>query len=176
MNPSNRRFPLLSISFFLLIGSGALLFALWLIDHRQALPNPDVILAALGGVVFISLTGAFIRFLRWRDVQHAYAIMTMPHPPAPPRPDQIGTIYGLMPGVEYRVVQSFTDFYGNSFEQNEILRFKSRNFLPYDSGHTIFFEGRTMYLQEERNSDILDNFSKYLTATADENSTQHLSR
>lgn len=164
MNPSRRRFPVLAVALLLLVGAGVFFLALWLTDHRQAFPNPDVIIAVLGGVMLLLFIGAFMLLLRWRDSRRAYAIMAATRPPIPPRPDQVGTIYGLVPGAEYRVVQSFTDYYGNSFEKGEILRFKSRNFLPYEGGHTIFFEGRAMYLQEERNSDILDHFSDYLTA------------
>lgn len=72
------------------------------------------------------------------------------------------TIYDLVPGNRYRVVQSFVDFYGNSFQQGELLRFKERFFTPYHDGHTVVFEERSLYLQQETNAPILDNFSDYL--------------
>jgi len=73
-----------------------------------------------------------------------------------------GTVYRLIPGAEYRVVQSFTDFYGGRFNQGELLRFKEQHFLPYHGGHTIVFEQKSLYLQENENAAILDNFSDYI--------------
>jgi hypothetical protein len=72
------------------------------------------------------------------------------------------TIYGLVRGGEYRVMQSFTDYYGNQFQRGELLRFKERHFLPYEGGHTILFEERPLYLQESENSAILANLSEYI--------------
>jgi uncharacterized protein DUF3601 len=169
MKPSDRQVPCASISFLLLIGAAAIIFAFWLVDHRQALPNSDVIIAVLTGVFFVSFTWAFLRFLRWRDGRRAAASVASP---APVRADLKGTVYGMMPGNEYRVMQSFTDYYGNSFQRNELLRFKERHFLPYEGGHTIIFDGRTLYLQEDRNREILENFSQYLISTTNEGSNQ----
>lgn len=77
------------------------------------------------------------------------------------------TIYGLMPGESYRVIKSFIDYYGNSFGQGELLHFKQRHFLPYEGGHTLVFEERSLYLQEEKNSEILDHFSEYIVQIGD---------
>ena len=68
----------------------------------------------------------------------------------------------MIPGSQYQVIRSFTDYYGNSFEQREILRFKQRYFLPYEGGHTIVFEERSLYLQEEKNQEIVEHFSDYI--------------
>lgn len=76
-------------------------------------------------------------------------------------PNAQESVYGLTPGHRYQVIQSFTDYYGNRFEQGEILRFKERHFLPYDGGHTIVFEERSLYLQEETNQEILERFAEY---------------
>ncbi|MFN8441935.1 MAG: DUF3601 domain-containing protein [Caldilineaceae bacterium] len=76
-------------------------------------------------------------------------------------PNAQESVYGLTPGHCYQVIQSFTDYYGNRFEQGEILRFKQRHFLPYDGGHTIVFEERSLYLQEETNQEILERFAEY---------------
>lgn len=73
------------------------------------------------------------------------------------------TIYGLKPGQPYHVIQSFTDTYGNSFAQGETLHFKQRHFLPYEGGHTLVFEERSLYLQEEKNSEMIEHFSEYNT-------------
>jgi hypothetical protein len=77
-------------------------------------------------------------------------------------PELDGTVYGLIGGGEYRVMQSFTDYYGNQFQRGEMLRFKGRHFMPYHGGHTIVFEGRSLYLQETENKAILANFSEYI--------------
>ena len=73
-----------------------------------------------------------------------------------------GTVYGLVPGGEYRVIQSFTDYYANQFERGEVLRFKERHFLPYHGGHTIVFDEKSLYLQESDNEELLANFSDYI--------------
>lgn len=54
------------------------------------------------------------------------------------------------------------DYYGNSFNQGDVLRFRERHFLPYHGGHTVIFEERALYLQEKVNAEILDNFSEYI--------------
>jgi len=92
--------------------------------------------------------------------QPALSIHTLVAPvPAPDRPP---TIYDMEPGVEYIVLQSFRDHYQQPFEAHQRLRFIGRAFLPYHGGHTLFFEGRAMYLQEEQNVDIIDNFARFL--------------
>ncbi|NUM46304.1 MAG: DUF3601 domain-containing protein [Anaerolineales bacterium] len=72
------------------------------------------------------------------------------------------TLYDLHPGA-YRILQAFTDYYGNTFEAGEVLHFQERHFLPYEGGHTLVFQERAMYLQEEKNQPILNHFSAYLT-------------
>jgi hypothetical protein len=61
-------------------------------------------------------------------------------------------------------MQTFIDYYKNEFQQGEMLRFKERHFLPYHGGHTIIFEQRPLYLQEEENAAILENFFEYIAA------------
>ncbi len=78
------------------------------------------------------------------------------------RADLEGTVYGLMPDHEYQVLQAFTDYYGHTFELGERLHFKQRHFLPYHGGHTILFAERPLYLQEDQNSGILEDFSAYI--------------
>ena len=73
-----------------------------------------------------------------------------------------GSVYVLKPGRQYLVIQTFSDFYWNVFERGKILRFRERHFLPYDGGHTIVFEERSLYLQEEKNQDILENSPDYI--------------
>lgn len=79
-----------------------------------------------------------------------------------PRPELAGTVYGMIPGSQYRVKKAFTDCCGNSFAAGELLRFRQRHFRPYHGGHTIVFEERALYLQEDQNRDMLENFSDYI--------------
>lgn len=78
------------------------------------------------------------------------------------QPEADGTIDTLTPGSCYQILQSFTDYDGNRFNQGEVLHFQERHFLPYAGGHTIVFTERSLYLQEEVNADILAHFSAYL--------------
>jgi len=159
MNQSNQRPPCIGVLFLLLIGAGAIAFAFWLIDHRLAVPDSGVVIAVLVGVFFVSYTWAFLRYLHWRDKDRA-AILPVPTQANPA--DLEGTVYGMIPGREYQIIKSFTDHHGNSFEQGEQLQFKQRHFLPYHGGHTILFEERALYLQEDQNREILDHFSEYI--------------
>ena len=72
-------------------------------------------------------------------------------------------IYTLEKGATYVVNRMFTDFYGNVFSPGEMLTYAERHFLPYHGGHTIVFNERNIYLQEEENQDILDGFGEYLS-------------
>ena len=96
-------------------------------------------------------------YLRWKERRTLVTGVT-----AMDREELKGTVYGLVPGAEYQVVQTFTDHYNNQFQRGERLRFKERHFLPYHGGHTIIFEQRPLYLQEEENAAILENFSEYI--------------
>ena len=122
------------------------------------------VIAALMACFFITFLWGFLRILRARDIKNSQLVQGRPSssPPPLPTPETEGTIYGLYPGWEYKVVQSFTDYYGNEFKVNEKLTFKERHFLPYHGGHTIMFEQCSLYLQEDQNKDILDNFSSYI--------------
>jgi hypothetical protein len=159
MNQSDQRLPCLSILLLLLIGAGASAVAFWLVDHRQVVPNAGVVIAGLVGVFFVSYTWALFQYLRWRDKRRAAVRVSVPFQA---NPDLAGTVYGMIPERQYQVMKSFTDHYGNAFEKGERLRFKQRHFLPYHGGHTIVFEGRALYLQEDQNREILDHFSEYI--------------
>lgn len=54
---------------------------------------------------------------------------------------------GLVPGHRYRVALAFEDRHGNAFAAGESLTFVDRSFLPYEDGHTLRFEERTMWLR-----------------------------
>ena len=153
------------LSVLLIVGLVAACAALWLGDHRGSVKNSDVIIAVLMLTFFVCWTWALMRYLRWRDQNRSQ--MTRgnnmhDNSYTPPDDYLADTVYRLIPGAEYRVVQSFTDFYGGQFSQGEFLRFKEQHFLPYHGGHTIVFEQRSLYLQETENAEILDNFSNYI--------------
>lgn len=151
--------PLRQILFttiLLCIGLSAFALALWVFGRYPALTGTVII--ALYGVLFTLVTWSLFRFIRWRDERRALPNLR----PEVPRPELDRTIFGLIPGQGYKVIQDITDHHGNSFHQNETLRFKERHFLPYHGGHTVIFDQRTLYLQEEQNSDLVNNFSVYL--------------
>lgn len=160
MSQSRPKSPWALIVLLLPIGTAAAALALWLTDHRRAVPNSGIAIAFLMGINFVCFGWALIRFLRWRDLTRPVA--TVSTASSLQAAELAGTVYGLIPGAEYRVVKSFTDYYSNQFERGQFLRFKERHFLPYEGGHTIVFTDRSLYLQEERNSAILDNFSEYI--------------
>lgn len=68
----------------------------------------------------------------------------------------------LKKSARYQVRRAFTDYYSNLFRKGELLTFVGYQFLPYHGGYTLQFEERTIYLQEERNADILDSLGSYL--------------
>lgn len=161
MKQGDQKPPFVILFLLVLIGAGAFTFAFWLIDHPQAMPNSDAILALAMGILFISFVAAFMLFLRWRDGRRATSVRVT-SPVMQPQEGLEGTVYGLIPGSQYQVIKPFVDFYGNAFEQGEVLRFKERHFIPYHGGHTIVFDERSLFLQEESNKEILDNFSGYV--------------
>jgi hypothetical protein len=149
------------ILLLLCLGAGAIALDFWLVDHRQGIANSGVMIAISFGVFFLSYTSAFLLYLRGRDRRRGMSKMVILSTERSAQ-DLKGTIYGMIPGSQYRVIRSCTDYYGNSFEQGAKLRFKQRYFLPYEGGHTIVFEERPLYLQEEMNQEIVDHFSEYI--------------
>jgi hypothetical protein len=73
----------------------------------------------------------------------------------------------LKKSERYRVCQTFTDFYHNQFKEGEVLTFVEHHFLPYHGGHTVVFQERKLYLQEEENASILDGFGTYFSLVND---------
>jgi hypothetical protein len=73
-----------------------------------------------------------------------------------------GSVEILRPGQCYEVVRAFQDYYANRFEVGERLTYKSRDYLPYHGGHTVVFEERTMYFQDEESAEVLRNLAGYL--------------
>jgi hypothetical protein len=72
-------------------------------------------------------------------------------------------IHNLKKGSQYSVRRDFADFYHNQFTQGERLTYVESHFLPYHGGHTVVFKERTLYLQEEENSNILGALGDYLS-------------
>ena len=67
-------------------------------------------------------------------------------------------VWNLTPGLAIRIVQSFKDYQGKEFAAGTILHFKDRDYLPYHSGHTVYFEEATMYLcDDDATSAIVEN-------------------
>jgi len=157
MRQTRTRAPWALIGLLLPIGAASAVLAIWLNDHRQAIPKSGWVIALLMGTFFVSVTWALMRFLHWRGLSQPSSMVR-----SLPLEELHGTVYGLVRGAEYRVVQSFTDYYSNHFQRGELLRFKERHFLPYDGGHTLIFEERSLYLQEYQNSAILESFSDYI--------------
>jgi hypothetical protein len=147
----------------LLIGAGAIAFVFWLFERPGTIPGAGILLATALTVFFMSCTGALLLHLRRRDkIKTRAKIMRTAPSTVPSPPDAEGTVYEMTPGSHYQVMHSFTDYYGNSFQPGERLRFKERHFLPYEGGHTIFFHERSLYLQEDKDREILENFSAYI--------------
>jgi hypothetical protein len=67
-------------------------------------------------------------------------------------------VWTLTPGIAIRIVQSFRDCTRAEFTAGTILHFKHRDYLPYHSGHTVYFEQATMYLCDlDETSAIVEN-------------------
>jgi hypothetical protein len=153
---TNSKSPWASLALFLAVGALAALSTLPLLSYQAELPHWGIIIAILLCTFFVCWTGALILYLRWK------ARRSLGTPTAEDKEALKGTVYGLVQGEEYQVMQTFTDHYNNQFQRGELLRFKERHYLPYHGGHTIIFDQRSLYLQEDENQAILANFSEYI--------------
>jgi hypothetical protein len=156
--PANRSSIIILLSVF---GIGAFIQAFW------AVGQPVSVTIMTMGVGLLSWGTAFFLCLRQRDqAREATGLSANNHYGTAPIPTGASTqelsIYTLQPGVCYAIRQSFVDCFGNHFEQGQRLTFRKRHFLPYHGGHTIVFEERTLYLQEDQNRSIIDEFSRYI--------------
>lgn len=150
----------LKLCALLVTGGVAVCAALWLVEHRAAIPNSGYVLAALMGAFFVTYSWALFSVLAARDRARLARRAALEPPSLYAAP--AGTVYALVPGQRYVVRVAFTDFHGQRFDAGERLTFRQRNFLPYDGGHTIAFDERLLYLQEDQNRTVLDNFDAYL--------------
>jgi hypothetical protein len=154
---TSSKFPWVLLSLLLIVGALAALSAFSLLGQQGDIPNWGILIAVLMVIFFVSWTWALMLYLRWREPRTLNTGVTTMD-----REELRGTVYGLVQGADYQVMQTFTDYYNNQFQRGESLRFKERHFLPYHGGHTIVFEQRPLYLQEEENAAILSNFSAYI--------------
>ena len=58
-------------------------------------------------------------------------------------------VWNLTPGAAIRIVKTFRDCNGAEFAEGTILHFTRRDYLPYHSGHTVYFQEMTMYLCDD---------------------------
>jgi hypothetical protein len=138
------------LSFLITVGALAAFIAFLLFSQQGDMPHWGIVTAILLGTFFLCWTCALILYLRWKDRR----LMD---------PELLeGTVYGLVQGAEYQVMKSFIDYYQNHFHQGELLRFKERHYLPYHGGHTIIFDQRQLYLQDDENEAIIGNFAEYI--------------
>jgi len=136
------------------------LIALVLAWRLAGMHRADVFVTIMLAIWFVGWMCAFVLVLRKRDQRRVVQVRSAPAIPFDPA--LADTVYGLQAGTEYRVMQPFSDFHGGQFARDERLHFKRRNFLPYHGGHTIEFDERTLYLQEDANCDILGDFARYI--------------
>jgi hypothetical protein len=156
--PVNRSSIIILLAIF---GIGAFIPAFW------AVGLPVYVIAIMMGVGLISWGSAFFLYLRQRDhAREAAELLARRHDGDAPIYADLTTqelsIYTLQPGDCYVIKQSFVDCFGNRFEQGQRLTFRKRHFLPYHGGHTIVFAERSLYLQEDQNRSIIDEFSRYI--------------
>ncbi len=50
------------------------------------------------------------------------------------------SVYDFFPGLAVRIVQSFHDFDGQAIAAGQTLRLVSKDYFPYDEGHTLNFD------------------------------------
>ncbi len=75
----------------------------------------------------------------------------------------------LRPGVQYRVVRSFTDYDRDEHAPGEIWIYLGYNFLPYDDGLSLFVSVNgeqewhiRMQLRDDEQDGIVRELSRYL--------------
>jgi hypothetical protein len=76
-------------------------------------------------------------------------------------------VWNLAPGAVIRIVRTFQDCTGAEFAEGTLLHFIRRDYLPYHSGHTVFFREATMYLcdNDETGAIVQNPGSQYFALT-----------
>ncbi|HEY9405748.1 MAG TPA: hypothetical protein VIQ24_24070 [Pyrinomonadaceae bacterium] len=113
-------------------------------------------LAVVIGVIFAATL--FAQWIRrriiWTPVGRFLVRMGLPR--------ANGSISDLREGQSYLVKQSFVDYHGGKFEAGERMTFLGHDYHPYHGGHVLNFAGKTLYLQDDDNSEILGSIWAYL--------------
>ena len=80
----------------------------------------------------------------------------------------------LIPGQQYAVIKSFTDFDGIVHKVGETWIYQGTHFLPYDDGltlHVIVNNKETVYRlqwREEEQGQIIEHFNGYVETVSSE--------
>lgn len=72
------------------------------------------------------------------------------------------SLYRLEGGKRYRIIHGFTDYYKHTFESGKVLTYVNQNFVPYHGGYTLMFAEGNISLQDEENSEFINNFDAYV--------------
>jgi hypothetical protein len=80
-------------------------------------------------------------------------------------------IWNLTPGSAIRIVKTFRDCGGDEFAEGMLLHFTHRDYLPYHSGHTVYFQEATMYLcdNDETGAVVQNHEGEYFVLTGQAN-------
>ena len=71
-------------------------------------------------------------------------------------------ITDLVVGETYVVVQPFRDDRGVLVQAGDRQTFEGYSFLPYHGGFTVRFRQETLYLQEDRQAEVVEHAERFL--------------
>ncbi|MFN7920478.1 MAG: DUF3601 domain-containing protein [Bryobacteraceae bacterium] len=74
------------------------------------------------------------------------------------------SLHNMRPNAAYVVLRDFKDESGHAFPKGTRLTYRSRNFVPYHGGHTVFFAEATVYLHED--DPVCRRFEEYFGVEA----------
>jgi hypothetical protein len=143
------------------LGVGVVGIAFLLEEHPTALAHGGPLSAALLGGGLVLLVAAVFDLVLGRSKPVTRVVVE-------PRPAGPLTLHGLRIGRTYRMRRAVDDFYANHFAPDELLTFRELHVSPPDGGYTLVFAERGMFLQEERNRDVIDAFAEYLEPVRDD--------
>lgn len=131
---------------------------MWFITYPHVDAVPVYGGAILLCVAFVLLTWTFLQVLA--NNNHVDQPNRSVQPSSGTLP--LLSLYELERGRCYRVRRDFVDFYGNHFVESEQITFRERHYLPYTGGHTLVFEQKSIFLQEDENYQIIDELELFL--------------
>ena len=142
----------------------------WRYAHRVSDlgSHGENIMSVMALTAIFGYAAAFILFASWRGSRASTTVGHL-NPGANEETMRLGLkagVYGLKPGVTYRVIREIKDHYGDIFLVGTELTFVQRHYLPYHGGHTVVFRPRPMYLQDETDADVLNDLESYLEVVA----------